>query len=102
MKKQPDLTYVGHNLLSHLEHDQEVEVRTGRYVQGKDEPDWSDWRKERLHIQRRPNGEIACLSLQGSDWAEYDCHCYEEPHSMHPYGVFLVEDYYMEIKLTKD
>lgn len=95
----PNLTYVGRNLLFNLEDNQTVEVRTGRYVEGKDTPDWSSWRKESLHIQKRPNGEIACLSLKNCDWAEYDAHSYEPPHKYHPYGVFLVEDYYMELRL---
>lgn len=89
--------------LSKLKHNLVVEARLGLYIPNKTEPEWEDWKDYTLFIQNRTNGEIATLALQERlEWAEYSCESFCEPSKHHPDGVFLVEEYYLEIKLKNE
>ena len=57
-------------------YDVEVRARRGRYLETKEEPDWSPWGPHLLHIVRVA-GVVVCVSpLRRGDvpltWAEYD------------------------------
>lgn len=96
--------------LSELQSQQTVKYRTGRDVGGDSiEPGWSEWKQGVLYIHRRDTdlpkkyrrGKVDSdkwkagyiLTLAVPDWgAEYSQHDYCGK------GVFLAEDWYLEIE----
>lgn len=77
--------------LDQLVHGQKYTVRCGR--QGDENVKWEPWQELALHIQREKTGKVAIIALVGKNWAEYGPDNYETRH-----GLFLVEDYYLQIK----
>lgn len=77
--------------LEDLQDGQEVHVRTARYREGTDGPEWSGWEKAALRVQRH-KGKVVALTLRDRSWAEYT----PADFSVH-YMTFEAEGYYMEI-----
>lgn len=73
-----------------LTHGEVVVLRKGRG--GRTGVSWGPWHSARLHVQRRKNGTLGVLAIQGENWAEYGEETYEGGM------LFLVEDYYLEIQ----
>lgn len=94
--------YKNKEILNHLKDGMIVQVRTGHPKRGLYHPDWSEWFDVELYVQDNFRGEIAGIALKNYEWAEYDADCYFEPNENHPYGLFLIEDYYMELRLKED
>ncbi len=82
--------------IADLKDGQVVRARVGRA--GRESVEWQEWKDYFLYVQRNKKGEIVIITLHRSGWAEYSPDDYEPPTGYHPYGVFLAEDYYMEIE----
>lgn len=100
--KEEKPKFKGKELLDHLYHGQTVLARRGMYVSNKTSPEWSDWEEQELHIQLDIHGNIGVLALKNVEWAEYCYRTYGEPNEYHETGVFIVEEYYLEIKLIEE
>jgi hypothetical protein len=98
--------------VSDLKDGQVVRARWGRA--GKEDVDWGSWRDVELYVQMFVNKktkepEICAVALRNWTWAEYGPRDFIEAKDAYqngvrgaPNGVFLVEDYYLEIEgLTK-
>lgn len=78
--------------IDQLVHGQKYTVRCGR--RGDENVKWEPWQELALHIQReKKTGKVAIVGLIGKNWAEYGPDNYEARH-----GLFLVEDYYLQIE----
>jgi hypothetical protein len=74
-----------------LQNGQVVRARKGR--PGRENVCWEPWHDVQLYVQRTSGGEICVITFADGSWAEYD------PQDFDPtYGIFLVEDYYLEIQ----
>ncbi len=65
-------------------------VRTGRA--GRDAVEWSEPFESALHLQRDGTGRTCVLALREADFAEFDPRRSEEAP-----GLFVTEDYYLEL-----
>jgi hypothetical protein len=72
-----------------LQDGQLVRARWGRA--GEEDVDWGPWKDVHLRVQRHRD-RIVGISLVGVGWAEYGPGDFDKRS-----GVFLVEDYYLEI-----
>lgn len=66
-----------------------MNVRWGRA--GREDVDWSPWRLEKLYVYRHVDGKVVLVTLADHNWAEYSPSQLEN-------GVFIAEDYYMQIE----
>jgi len=81
--------------VSDLQHGQVVRARWGRA--GENAPNWCEWTDVSLHVQRH-QGCVTLVALQRVDWAEATPRDFCPPDEFSPNGMFLVEDYYLEIE----
>lgn len=86
--------------LADLHDNQTVTYRLGRA--GLSRVEWQPWTVGTLYVVRRsvafrhhPKNEIITLTVRGAGWAEYGERDFFE-------GVFMAEDYYLEIKGLED
>lgn len=95
--------------ISELQHGQVVTYRLGRG--GRTGVDWEPWQEGPLHVVRRQKdikhgktfyraGDIMGICPQNGATAEFreEIGGYSRPDEHHPFGVFVAEDYYMEIE----
>ncbi len=85
------------HLLAKLIHNQKLKVRLGRYVEGLLEPNFNEWVEVSIHLERDSRKRVSVLALKEREWAEYSYNDYIEPTDKNKNGLFLTEDYYMEI-----
>ncbi len=65
-------------------------VRTGRA--GRDAVEWSEPFESALYLQRDAAGRVCVLALRDANFAEFD-----PRHSEESPGLFVIEDYYLEL-----
>lgn len=74
--------------INKLKNGQIVTARWGRT--GREAPEWNNWQDAELYVQFH-NDKICIITLKNEVWAEYSPDDYDD-------GIFLTEDYYLEIK----
>ncbi len=88
--------------VSELQDRQTVRARWGRA--GEEDVNWGPWQDATLYVQRF-QGQVACVGLRNVPWAEYGPRDFVEAKDAYqggergaPNGLFLVEDYYLEVE----
>jgi len=71
---------------------QTVTARWGRA--GPEDVKWGPWKDVQLHVQKGKDSKVAIIGLKGVNWAEYGPGDYARNNG----GMFLVEDYYLQIQ----
>ncbi len=96
--------------LSELKHGESYRCRWGRA--GESAPNWNEWQSVPLFIARREQplpkglrgrargyanvGDITTLTIETTPWAEYSQADYQGD------GVFLAEDFYLQIEALNE
>lgn len=81
--------------LQDLKNGQKVRLRTGR--PGSEDVVWGDWTERELYVLNDKLGRPAVLALKDVNWVEY-----APAYDYCGGGVFLCEDYYLQIEGLTD
>lgn len=73
--------------IAELQDGQVVRARWGRA--GDEDVNWGEWTDAKLTVQRHKE-RVCLITLKGVNWAEYGPEDFNN-------GVFLAEDYYLQI-----
>lgn len=81
--------------IGELQDGQVVRARWGRA--GEEDVNWGPWKDVPLYIQRHKD-RVTCIALKDINWAEYGPDDFNPDYANPKFGVFLAEDYYLQIE----